>query len=138
MCGGGFSLLDCRTPLPNSFYRVWLKSEAGRGELESQPSHKAAPFKPWNEVVVSCFSLFALNSDPFLSAQTTERRALPCPVLLWMLRLIPDQPPVASPVPPCHPCLPSTPAALGQPPSPPQPVRATYDFFLPHECGAHV
>lgn len=48
-----------------------------------------------------------------------------------MLRLIPDQPPVASPVPPCHPCLPLTPAALGQPPSPPQRVRPTFTSLSP-------
>lgn len=48
-----------------------------------------------------------------------------------MLRLIPDQPPVASPVPPCHPCPLLTPAALGQPPSPPQHVRASFiSLFL--------
>lgn len=49
--------------------------------------------------------LTPLCSLPVL--QTVERRrALPCPVLLWMLRLIPDQPPAAAPAPPCHPCLP--------------------------------
>lgn len=42
----------------------------------------------------------------FFVLQTVERRsALPCQVLLWILRLIPDQPP-AAPAPPCRPCLP--------------------------------
>ena len=64
----------------------------------------------------------ALTSLCSLSADSKRRRALPCPVLLWMLRLILDQPPVAAPAPPCHPCPLSTPAALARPPSPPQHV----------------
>lgn len=58
---------------------------------------------------------------PFL--QTVERRrALPCPVRLWMLRLIPDQPPAAAPAPQCHPFPPSTPVALARPRFQPQHV----------------
>lgn len=65
------------------------------------------------------------------SLQTVERRrALPCPVLLWMLRLIPDQPPAAAPAPLCHPYLLSTPVAHDRPLFPPQHVRVIIKSIL--------
>lgn len=65
------------------------------------------------------------------SLQTVERRrALPCPVLLWMLRLIPDRPQAAVPAPLCHPCLLLTPVALGRPLFPQQHVSTLHFFFF--------
>lgn len=84
------------------------------------PGLNFRPVPPW---LKRWFLTFAWPST--LSLQTVERRrALPCPVLLWMLRLIPDQPPAAVPAPLCPPCLQSTPAALARLRSPPQRVSA--------------
>lgn len=107
---------------------------AGRGELESQ----AAPFKPQNEVVVSCFSSIRpeLRLIPLCADNREKSPAMPgSPVDAKTHSRSAPSSLASSTMPP----LPSV------NPSGPRPAsfsttacKGHIDFFVAHECGAHV